>query len=199
MKITRIAKGIHFKAAINASPQDCMVFVSADHASHFKTVPKDGRTYIVEDPRRAGIQHWTEASGKYCLLDANKRVPGMRLKHLRHFPAVRKQQKKARAKKHQPRVAADSVLVIDAITSDHPESNPTVCLIDIGRVMRICGFKKSFIYEHPGFPQPIRLGSASRSAARWVESEIINWVTNLAAKRDRMVIVPGKSPLQSNA
>lgn len=199
MKITRIAKGIDFKAAIHASPKDCMVFVSAEYASHFKTVPKDGRTYIVEDPRRAGIQHWTEASGKYCLLDSNKRVPGLHAKPLRHLTAGRKPQKKPRAKKHQPRVAADAALVIEAITSDHPEPNPIVCLIDIYRVMRICGFKKSFIYEHPSFPQPIRLGPARRSSARWVESEIIMWVTNLTATRDRTVTGRGKSPLQLNA
>ena len=64
--------------------------------------------------------------------------------------------------------------------SDDP---PEVSLIDIQRVMRISGFGRSFIHAHPSFPAPVRLGTSRRAASRWIESEVVRWVNDLAAQR----------------
>ena len=40
----------------------------------------------------------------------------------------------------------------------------------------------SFV-SFPDFPAPVRLGTSRRSAARWIESEVIRWATDLASNR----------------
>ena len=56
-------------------------------------------------------------------------------------------------------------------------------LITLARVTEIIGFKKSFVYEQPDFPEPIRLGSSRRAAVRWVEAEVVAWAAKLMARR----------------
>jgi predicted DNA-binding transcriptional regulator AlpA len=159
-----------------------MIFIGADYAQHFKSVPKDGHTYIVEDPLRKHVHHWTRPDGSYERIE--KRAYPYKAAGL-PLTFHEKKVKGKRAKKNGLRVASDfgtGVAVRGA--ADAP---PSICLIDIHRVMRITGFKKSFIYEQVDFPQPVRLGTSRRSSVRWVEVEIFAWVNALMSKRSNTV------------
>lgn len=168
------------KFALQAAPENCMVWVSAKHAKYFNPVPKDQRTYIIEDPRRRGLLHWNFPDGTYeCKEDITYpyKVPGLPLTF--HQKRVKGQ---GFRKTKRPRVAEEfnNVSTFQHQTDDPP----VVCLIDINRVIRICGFKKSFIYEQVGFPQPVRLGVSKRSSVRWVEAEVIQWVQDMIQARN---------------
>jgi predicted DNA-binding transcriptional regulator AlpA len=65
-----------------------------------------------------------------------------------------------------------------------PRLDLVSALHNLQRMRLICGFKKSFIYEREDFPRPIRLGTSQRSAVRWIEHEVVEWVCGRAAARD---------------
>lgn len=166
------------KFAVQNAPEGCLVYVAKESARHFAAPPRDGLTYVVEDINRKGVHHWTCPDGSYERLEKRVypyKVPGLRLTF--HEKNV----KGKRSKKNASRVASDfgtGVAVQGAV-----DAPPAICLIDIHRVMRITGFKKSFIYEQVDFPQPVRLGTTQRSSVRWVEQEIFQWVNSLLIKR----------------
>ncbi len=165
-------------STLAAMPKDSLVFVSATFAKHFKPAPKDGHTYVVQDPDRLWIHHMTQPSGKHVLMDKKQppHCPGysgkveVRTKYLNGAP-------KKKAPRHSTKL---TIGVPVERASDDP---PVIQLIDIERVMSIVGFQKSFIYAQPDFPEPVRLGSSRRAAVRWVASEVELWVQKLMAKR----------------
>jgi predicted DNA-binding transcriptional regulator AlpA len=165
-------------STLTAMPKDSLIFVSAAFAKHFKPAPKDGHTYVVQDPGRLWVHHTTQPSGKHVLMDKKQppHCPGysgkveVRTKYLNGAP-------KKKAPRHSTKL---TVGVPVERASDDP---PVIQLIDIERVMLIVGFAKSFIYAQPDFPEPVRLGSSRRAAVRWVASEVELWVQKLMAKR----------------
>ncbi len=179
MRVTKRDELDRIYSAIRTGPANCHVLVSAEFARYFKKVPKDGRTYIVEDPNRTGVQHWTYPDGTYVRME--RKVYPYKIPELNLTFFGKRVKGEVRKKAGKPRTA-ESLSATHA-TKTPSEALPTICLIDINRVMRICGFKKSFIYDQVNFPQPIRLGTSRRSAVRWVESEVIQWVQELAGKR----------------
>lgn len=189
MQVTKRNEAERLKAAIRAAGTNLMVVVEKTHAHHFKKVDKDGNTYVVQDPQQQGVYHLTRADGTYALLGKRplEQVSGA-------APVVKVEVyikgQSRKIKKQLYRLADQFKAVIQ--TSRQPDEPPAVCLIDINRVMRICGFKKSFIYEQPDFPTPVRLGTSRRSAARWIESEVISWATELASKRMTFQVEPQK-------
>jgi predicted DNA-binding transcriptional regulator AlpA len=184
MQISKRNEGERLKAAIRsataAAGRSCMVVVDKNHAHHFKQPDKDGNSYVVQDPQHHGVYHLTRADGTYVLLSdkplAKKAGSASEIKVEVHIKGLNR-----KIKKKPYRLAGSSHAVIPA--HGQPDESPAVCLIDINRVMRICGFKKSFIYEQPDFPSPVRLGTSRRAAVRWVESECILWAQKLVAKR----------------
>jgi predicted DNA-binding transcriptional regulator AlpA len=184
MQISKRNEGERLKAAIRsataAAGRSFMVVVDKNHAHHFKQPDKDGNTYVVQDPQHHGVYHLTRADGTYVLLSdkplARKAGAASEIKVEVHIKGPNR-----KIKKKLYRLAGSVNAEIPA--RDQPDESPAVCLIPINRVMRICGFKKSFIYEQPDFPSPVRLGTSRRSAARWVESEVIGWASELASKR----------------
>jgi predicted DNA-binding transcriptional regulator AlpA len=154
------------KLAVRAAPQNCMVVVSPEYAQHFKSVPKDGRTYVVADPLRKQVLHWTYPDGTYARVEKPKyplTVPELLL-------TIREKRVKGQPRRKKKRSRVADEFSIDATVQRQSDDPPSICLIDIKRVMRISGFKKSFIYAQPDFPTPVRLGTSQRSAVRWVES-----------------------------
>lgn len=176
MKISNEA--IRLKAALRAQPTPCTVIVSADYAEHFKPVPKDGHTYVVQDPSRSGVYHMVQPDGKHVILDKKQppTCPGFSGK-----VEVRTKYLTGARKKKAPRHSTK--LTIGVPVERASEDPPVIQLIDIERVMSIVGFAKSFIYSQPDFPEPVRLGSSRRAAVRWVASEVELWVQKLMAKR----------------
>ena len=69
MKIPKAQQARRLSAAIRTAGQNLMVLVGKEHAPHFKAVPKDGNTYIVQDPLHPGVHHMTRADGSYVRLD----------------------------------------------------------------------------------------------------------------------------------
>lgn len=60
-------------------------------------------------------------------------------------------------------------------------------LVDLDQVKRIAGLSRTSIYTLPDFPRPIKIGGAGASAqggARWVLSEIQDWVKSRISMRD---------------
>lgn len=57
MKVPKHEEAKRLNAIVQTAPEKCMVLVTAENAHHFKTVPQDGRTYIVQDPRRPWVHH----------------------------------------------------------------------------------------------------------------------------------------------
>jgi len=182
MKVPKRDEANRLKAIVQAAPEKCMVLVTAENAHHFKTVPQDGRTYFVQDPRRPWVYHVTYPSGESIRMDDRKPPPNWCIT----TSALRNDEKRIqRHKRHAKKGASRTAdkLSVGLTIQRQTDDPPVVCLIDINRVMRICGFKKSFIYEQLDFPTPVRFGTSRRSSVRWVESEIIFWVNELTSKR----------------
>ena len=160
-----------------------VVWVGAQYAKHFKPAPQDGRTYAVQDPRRAHLCHWTYPDGRYECVDSNDPpkvgFANFATKPKRVFPRDWANGKRLRL---AHKVGSNATVI------GQDNAPPAICLIDIHRVMRITGFKKSFIYEQVDFPQPVRLGTSRRSSVRWVESEIYIWVRALMSERSSIKI-----------
>ena len=159
-----------------------VVWVGPEYAKHFKPAPQDGRTYVVQDPRRPHLCHWTYPDGRYECVNTNS-PPKVGFANFatnpkRLVPGDRGNGKRTRL---VHKVSAKAKVV------RQDDTPPSICLIDIHRVMRITGFKKSFIYEQVDFPEPVRLGTSRRSSVRWVESEIYQWVSALLSKRNNTV------------
>lgn len=180
MKIPKAQQARRLSAAIRTAGQNLMVLVGKEHAPHFKAVPKDGNTYIVQDPLHPGVHHMTRADGSYVRLDgkyvaANADAPTTVRVDVHIKGCARKVAKKAH------RLA--SQISANVAMRRQLDTPPEISLIDIHRVMRISGFGRSFIHAHPSFPAPVRLGTSRRAASRWIESEVIRWVNDLAAQR----------------
>jgi len=156
------------------------VLVGAEYAKHFTAPPSDGRTYVVEDPRRPDVLHFTYPDGSYKCVDGKSppTVGGIPIviHPKRVFYSDRKNGKRTRL---AHKVCAKATVV------RQDDTPPEIRLIDLHRVMRITGFKKSFIYaQQPNFPEPVRLGTSRRSSVRWIEAEVLGWVRNLMSKRN---------------
>lgn len=166
------------KTVIQSAPAGSYVFVTQQYAEYFTAPPSDGRTYVVEDPRRPHVFHFTYPDGRYkCIDDKSQLTVGgipIVIHPKRVFYSDRKNGKRTRL---AHKVCAKATVV------RQDDTPPEIRLIDIHRVMRITGFKKSFIYEQPDFPEPVRLGTSRRSSVRWLESEIFQWVNALLTKR----------------
>ena len=166
-------------STLAAMPKGSLVFVSADYAKHFKPVPKDGHTYLVQDPERLWVHHMLQPDGTHIVLDKKKqplRCPGFSGKVSVHVKDMT-----GKAKKKAPRYS--TLLTVGVPIEREPEDPPAIRLIGIERVMAITGFQKSFIYAQPDFPEPVRLGPSRRSAVRWVEAEVLAWCEKLISRR----------------
>ena len=156
--------------AIAATLPGSYILVPAEHARLYQKVKPDGRVYFVQNPDEKWVYHVTNPDGTTERVDARggvkSRFPGDI-----QFLEKRVQGAKRRARKGQR--TADKLL--KSMVVARPNGPPEVCLIDITRVMLITGFKKSFIYEHQGFPAPVTWGNSKRAASRWVEEEVIKW------------------------
>lgn len=167
------------KTAVQNAPVGCLVYVAKQYAKHFTTPPRDGHTYVVEDPQRQGVHHRTNPDGTYECMEKRVypyKVPGLPLTH--HAKRV----KGKKTKKKGSRLASDfgnGVTVQGAF-----DAPPEISLIDINRVMRISGFKTSFIYAQADFPRPVKLGESRRSPVRWIEAEVVAWIQALVYKRN---------------
>lgn len=157
-------------ARIAQSPAGTLVLVSAEYAALFKPVPQDGRRYIVQDPVRPSLHHDVSADGSHTILDPHRYAVPVHIRHHDGTPV-----------KKPPRYA--SRLTVSCAPPLAPDTPPPLRLITLARVTEIIGFKKSFVYEQPDFPEPIRLGSSRRAAVRWVEAEVIAWAAKLMARR----------------
>lgn len=167
------------KLVVRAAPENCMVVVSPEYAQYFKSVPKDGRTYVIADPIRKQVLHWTYPDGTYARVEKPKyptTIPELLL-------TIREKRVKGQPRRKKKRSRVADEFGAETCVQRQSDDPPSICLIDIKRVMRISGFKKSFIYEQLDFPAPIRLGTSQRSAVRWVEAEIVQWVKNKVAAR----------------
>lgn len=178
--MNKSSEASRFKTAIQRTPQDYVVYVAKEHARHFAVPPSDGHIYVVEDPRRRGVLHWTHPDGTYACLEHKRtypyKAPGLPLTF--HEKRV----KGKPTKKKGMRFARDfSRGVTVQNESDTP---PALSLIDINRVMQISGFKTSFIYERADFPKPVKLGKTPRSPVRWIEAEVYSWCEALISKRN---------------
>ena len=85
---------------LRALRQPCTVLVSASHASFFKPAPRDAHAYIVQDPARPWVHHWTRRDGTHVVLDKkqSQRCPGFSGKVAVHIKDLT-----GKAKKKAPR------------------------------------------------------------------------------------------------
>lgn len=170
MKLKQSRLAAQVMAAIAACPPDVTrVYIPAAYADLFRRVPKNGREYLVQDPNSRRVLHWTHTDGSYERIDDGKLT-------------VKVEVRRTRSKKPKKRIAGRDAMA--HVRTVKPDAAPEICLIDLPRVMQICGFRRSFVYERADFPKPIRLGTAQRSAVRWVESEIVAWTRAQVAARD---------------
>lgn len=149
------------------------VYVPREYAKHFRRPPHDGNVYIVEDPTRPGVLHWTDREGRYTRTsDADPWAITVGPKKVQ---GAKRPKQSARRIEHLP--ATVPLMSV-------PDADPVpVRLIKLERVMQITGFGKSFLYEQADFPPPVKLGKAKRAAVRWNEAEVIAWVNNLLSQR----------------
>ena len=177
--MNKSSEASRLKSNIQRTPKDYVVYVAKEHARHFAVPPSDGHIYVVEDPRRRGVLHWTHPDGTYACHEKRTypyKVPGLPLTH------YGKRVKSKPTKRKGSRFARD--FGMGANVQGASDAPPVISLIDINRVMRITGFKTSFIYERADFPKPVKLGETPRSPVRWLESEVFAWCETLLSKRD---------------
>ena len=182
--MNKSSEASRLKTAIQRTPKDCVVLVAKEYARYFAVPPRDGRTYVVEDPHRKGVHHWTYPDGAYSChekITYPYKVPGLPLTHY-----GKRVKCKPTMKKKGSRVASDYAAGV--LVQGASEVPPAISLIDINRVMRITGFKTSFIYERADFPQPVKLGETPRSPVRWIEAEILSWCDALVSKRNTSAV-----------
>ena len=160
----------------------CTVLVSSELSSFFKPVPKDGRTYIVQDGLKPSIHHLVRPDGSHDVLDKKptQSCPGYSGKVSVHVKDL-----SGKAKKKSPRYSTR--LTLGTPIEREPDTPPAIQLIGLDRVIEMVGFQRSFIYSQPDFPPPIRLGSSGRAAVRWVAHEVEFWVRKHMAKRGTTV------------
>jgi predicted DNA-binding transcriptional regulator AlpA len=164
---------------VAATPQKTTVLVTGQYSSHFRSLPSDGRVYIIQDPRRPWVHHVTHANGAYTRIDDKNPRIHVTVRLIRNGKKHSLQNKYAQKPK-QRQIEECIPTATELSAGELP-----IQMIDLKRVMQITSFRKSFIYEQMGidFPMPIRLGNSRRSAARWVQSEVVAWVNALIAKR----------------
>lgn len=154
------------------------VYVTKDHAPAFRKPPRDGNVYIVEDPKRPGVLHWTDRQGNYRCLTNPPACLHITVGPNKVRGAAGKPKKQARRIEHLP---AHAPLI--AV----PPSDPLpIRLINLERVIQITGFSKSFLYEQADFPRPVKLGKSKRAAVRWSEAEVVAWVQRLCDHRSQV-------------
>lgn len=183
MKTPKHVQASRLRATIRAAGQNLLVVVGKEYAQHFQAVPKDGNTYMVQDPVHPSIQHVTRSDGSYVRLDGKHATYRLRGAEMSSTVKV-----DVHIKGCTRNVAKKSHRLANQIGNGvairrQLETTPEICLIDIHRVMLISGFGRSFIHAHPTFPVPVRLGKSRRAASRWIESEVIRWANDLAAQR----------------
>lgn len=180
MKLSNVAARL--KSIIQRAPADCVVYVTQQYADYYTAPPNDGRTYVVEDSRRPHVLHWTYPDGSYMRFDEKSQptVGGMPIV-INPKKVFHRDRKNGKQSRFANKVCASATVI------RQDDAPPAICLIDIHRVMRITGFKKSFIYEQTDFPEPVRLGTSRRSSVRWVEVEIFAWVNALMSKRSNEI------------
>ena len=164
---------------VAATPQKTTVLVTGQYASQFRSLPNDGRTYIIQDPRRPWVHHVTHSNGAYTRIDdKNPRI------HVA-VRVIRNGKKQPVQSKYAPKPKMRQIEECLVTATELSAGALPIQMIDLKRVMQITSFRKSFIYEQMGidFPIPIRLGNSRRAAARWVQSEVVAWVNALVAKR----------------
>ena len=183
MKVLKHQQASRLHAAIRTAGQNLLIVVGKEHAEHFKAVPKDGNTYIVQDPLHPSVHHMTRRDGSYVRLDGKhetKRTGDADATTVVQVDVhIKGCARKVVKKAH--RIASE--ISASVATRRQQDTPPEICLIDIHRVMLISGFGRSFIHAHPTFPAPVRLGSSRRAASRWIESEVVRWANDLAAQR----------------
>lgn len=152
------------------------VYGGKEYAPAFRAPPRDGNVYIVEDPKRRCVLHWTDRQGNYrCLTEP---AAALRI-------TVGPKKVKGAGKPANKPVRRIESLAASAPLQSAPDTDPVpIRLIKLERVMQITGFGKSFLYEQADFPKPVKLGTAKRAAVRWSEAEVTAWVNNLLSKRE---------------
>lgn len=164
---------------VAATPQKTTVLVTGQYAAQFRSLPNDGRVYIIQDHRRPWVHHVTHANGTYTRIDdKNTRI------HVA-TQVIRNGKKFTMPSRYGPKPKKRQIEEIMATATELSAGALPIQMIELKRVMQITSFRKSFIYEQMGidFPMPIRLGNSRRSAVRWLQSEVVSWVQALADKR----------------
>lgn len=187
MEIAKRTAENRLRATIAAASDSSYVYVAKQYTPLLKSIPRDGRIYVVEDPRSAHVCHLTYPDGRYVRMDSQSSTKQPGQPHSVKVE-IRTKSPNGKPKKHAHRLAER--FTVGVKIQRQSEDSPSICLIDIHRVMRICGFKKSFIYEQFDFPKPVRLGASQRSSVRWVESEVVNWVAALTSQRIGLSAAP---------
>lgn len=175
----KLVEAARLETAVLQSPIGITVYVAEKYAAYYTTPPRNGRNYCVRDQLRKNVCHWTFPDGTYECHDATGQIGKAPIS----IVTVRKKKVKPADGWKPSKQRLASQFTKGKVIKDQSDAPPEFCLIDIERVMRITGFKKSFIYDRIDFPRPVQLGESQRAAVRWVESEVIDWVKQLAAKR----------------
>lgn len=67
---TQITQALDRALGLVGAP--CIVAITAEHAHLFTPVPKDGNTYIVQDPKRPRVHHMVYPDGHHVVLDGKQ-------------------------------------------------------------------------------------------------------------------------------
>ena len=127
------SEAARLKTAIAQSPAGTIVFVPKKYARHFATPPSDGRTYVVEDPVRRNIWHWTFPDGSYEAHDELGRINAPPWAHVKMGKKRVWSPNKKRQKFRLVRMTSCKAVQGDG---DLP---PEISLIGLERVERITG------------------------------------------------------------
>lgn len=156
--------------AFAAAHAPATVIVRAEYATAFRQPPRDGNTYLVQDPKQRGVIHETDAAGRYTRWSDDRPLQ------------IKVEVKQSRDAKKPARQLAQ--LPKGTALLAVPASDPLpIRLINLDRVMQITGFGKSFVYAQRDFPAPVKMGESRKAAVRWNEAEVAAWVQRLCDRR----------------
>lgn len=76
------------------------------------------------------------------------------------------------------------------------QSKTQVRFLRLPAVLEKTGLSKTSVYTLPNFPKPVKIkaGAALQGGARWVESEIDEWMQSLIQLRDSGLGLDGSRP-----
>ena len=156
--------------AFAAAHAPATVIVRAEYATAFRQPPRDGNTYLVQDPKQRGVIHETDAAGRYTRWSDDRPLQ------------IKVEVKQSRDAKKPARQLAQLPKARRCWPCRHPTHCPSASSTWIASAQITDLASPSC--THNAISPPREDGRVQKGAAvRWNEAEVAAWVQRLCDRR----------------